>query len=50
VLSTKIDLMMKLDILATLHQQLGERKIDLVINENADSPFAKIAIQSGIRL
>jgi len=50
VLSIKIDLMIKLDILATLHQKLGDRKIDLIIDENADSPFAKIAIQSGIRL
>ncbi len=50
VLSTKIDLMKKLDILVELHQKLGERKIDLVVFENADRPFAQLAIKSGIRL
>lgn len=50
VLSKKIDLMTKLDILAQLHRGLGERKIDLAIYPDAARPFAKIAIESGIRI
>jgi predicted nucleotidyltransferase len=50
VLSQKIDLMKKLDILAQLHRRLGERKIDLTICPDATRPFAKLAIQSGIRI
>jgi hypothetical protein len=41
--------MKKLDILAQLHRGLGERKIDLAIYPDAARPFAKIAIESGIR-
>lgn len=50
VLSQKIKLMAKLDILAQLHQKLGERKIDLAVFTDASPPFARIAIKSGIRL
>ena len=50
VLSPKIDLMKKLDILARLHQSLGERKIDLSVYSDSTPPFARIAIQSGVRL
>ena len=50
VLSPKIDLMKKLDILARLHQSLGERKIDLSVYSDSTQPFARIAIQSGVRL
>jgi len=50
VLSHKIDLMAKLDVLARLHQSIGEQKIDLVIFPDASQPFARMAIDSGARL
>ncbi len=50
VLSKKIHLMEKIDILAQLHQSLGERKIDIVVYPDSSSPFASLAIENGIRL
>ena len=50
VLSKKINLMMKLDILAELHQRLGERKIDIAIYPDATRPFPRIVMQEGLRL
>jgi len=50
VLSKRIDILGKLDILATLHQALGDRKIDLVVLTDASQPFAQMAMQQGIRL
>ena len=50
VLSKKINLMMKLDILAELHQRLGERKIDIAIYPDATRPFPRIIMQEGLRL
>lgn len=50
VLSKKIDLMAKLDILAELHQRLGEQKIYLIVYPDQSSPFARMVIESGVRL
>ena len=50
VLSKKINLMMKLDILAELHQRLGERKIDIAIYPDATRPFPRLIMQEGVRL
>ena len=50
VLSEKIDLMKKLDILVDLFKQLGDRKIDLVVASDLSRPFARIAISAGVRL
>lgn len=50
VLSTKIHLMEKLDILAQLHQTLGERKIDLAVHSDTSRPFPRMAMQQGVRL
>ncbi len=50
VLSTKITLMTKLDILAELHHKLGERKIDIAIYPDASRPFPRIVMQEGVRL
>jgi predicted nucleotidyltransferase len=50
VLSKKIHLMEKIDILAQLHQSLGERKIDIVVYPDSSRPFARLAIENGIRL
>jgi len=50
VLSKKIDLMAKLDIMARLHQQLGERKIDLAIYPDATQPFARMVMKEAVRL
>jgi len=46
-LSKKINLTAKLDILARLHQQLGDQKIDLVINPDLSRPFARLAVKEG---
>ncbi len=50
VLSGKINLMMKLDILAQLHQQLGEQKIDLAVHADLSRPFARLAANEGTLL
>lgn len=50
VLSKTIDLMTKLDILAQLHQKLGERKIDIAVYANTARPFARMVIKEGVRL
>lgn len=50
VLSKKIDLMMKLDILAQLHQKLGERKIDIAVYSDSTRPFPRMVMQQGVRL
>ena len=50
VLSKKINLMTKLDILAELHQRLGERKIDIAIYPDATRPFPRLIMQEGVRL
>ncbi|MCM8624903.1 nucleotidyltransferase domain-containing protein [Accumulibacter sp.] len=50
VLSSKIDLLARLGILARLHQQLGERKIDLVVYADASRPFPRMVIEQGVRL
>ena len=50
VLSKKIDLLAKLDVLGELHDRLGDQKIDLAIFPDAQSPFARAAIERGARL
>lgn len=50
VLSQRIRLMDKLDILADLHRELGEQKIDLVVYPDLSRPFARIAASEGVRL
>jgi len=50
VLSKRINLMTKLDILAQLHQKLGDRKIDIVIYPDDIRPFPRMVMQEGIRL
>lgn len=50
VLSSNIDLMAKLDILAHLHQQIGDQKIDLVVQPDLARPFTRIAVREGVRL
>lgn len=50
VLSSRIALIAKLGILARLHQQLGERKIDLVVYADASRPFPRMVIEEGVRL
>lgn len=47
VLSKAINLMAKLDILAQLHQQLGEQKIDLAIYPDLSRPFARLVVKEG---
>jgi len=50
VLSKTIRLIDRLNILGELHQKLGEQKIDLVVYPDLTRPFARIAINEGIRL
>ena len=50
VLSDKIDLMAKLDILGRLHAKLGEQRIDLVVVPDQEKPFARLAVREGCRL
>ena len=50
VLSNKIDFMTRLDILGDLHRQLGERKIDLVVEPDLSRPFTRVAMAEGVRL
>jgi uncharacterized protein len=50
VLSKKINLMAKLDILAQLHQKLGERKIDIAVYPDSTRPFPRMVMQDGVRL
>jgi len=50
VLSKKINIMAKLDILAQLHQQLGERKVDIAIYPDSAQPFPRMVMQEAIRL
>ena len=50
LLSDKINLMGKLDILTRLRPILGERKIDLTVFADPGQPFAQLALQTGVRL
>ncbi len=50
VLSSKIDLLDKLEILSELHVKLGEQKIDLLIYPDLSQPFARVAMSQGVRL
>jgi predicted nucleotidyltransferase len=50
VLSKRIDLMTKLDILVQLHQKLGDRKIDIAVYPDAIRPFPRMVMREGVRL
>ncbi|MEO8122114.1 MAG: nucleotidyltransferase domain-containing protein [Rhodoferax sp.] len=50
VLSKRINLMAKLDILVQLHQRLGERKIDIAVYPDTTRPFPRMVMQEGIRI
>ena len=49
VVSQKIDLLGKLDVLAELHRALGDQKIDLAVFPDTSTPFARMAVSSGAR-
>lgn len=48
VLSKKINLMAKLDILARLHHALGQRKIDIAVFPDTTHPFPRLVIQDAV--
>lgn len=50
VLSKKINLMSKLEILTQLHLKLGERKIDVSVYPDANRPFPRMVMQTAIHL
>lgn len=50
VLSKKINLMTKLEILAQLHLKLGERKIDVAVYPDASRPFPRLVMHDAILL
>ena len=50
VLSKRINLMTKLEILAQLHQSLGARKIDIAVYPDTARPFPRMIVQTGVPL
>ena len=50
VLSQRIQFSDKLDVLARLHEQLGEQRIDLTVARDEQRPFVRIAKATGVRL
>jgi predicted nucleotidyltransferase len=50
VLSKRINLMAKIDILAQLHRKLGERKIDIAVYPDATRPFPRMVMREGVLL
>lgn len=50
VLSKTIDIWARLDILADLHEHLGERRIDLLVYPDLSKPFARVAMAEGVPL
>lgn len=50
VLSRKIDIWKRLDILADLHEKLGERRIDLLVYSDFSRPFSRITVSEGVLL
>lgn len=50
VVSERIDLLAKLDILGEIHNRLGDRRIDLVVTADLTQPFMRMAHAEGVRL
>lgn len=50
VLSKRINLMAKLEILAQLHQRLGVRKIDIAVYPDTSHPFPRMVMQAAVPL
>jgi predicted nucleotidyltransferase len=50
VLSQRMRLSEKLDVLSRLHQTLGERRVDLTIARDESRPFVRLALAQGVRL
>jgi len=50
VLSSRMGLRDKLDVLARMHQALGEQRIDLTIARDESRPFVRVAKAQGVRL
>lgn len=50
VLSQRIQLREKLDVLVRLHTQLGEQRIDLTVARDEQRPFVRIAKATGVPL
>jgi len=50
IISEVIDYPIKNQIRIRLYDLLGEQKIDLLVSNDLDDPFVKLALQSGIEL
>lgn len=50
VLSQRLGLPEKIDLLARLHGALGEQKIDLTLARDTSRPFVRLAQAQGVRL
>jgi predicted nucleotidyltransferase len=50
VVSRRIGLREKLDVLARLHAAVGERRIDLTVARDDSRPFVRLAMAHGVRL
>ena len=50
VVSQRMGLREKLDVLARMHAALGEQRIDLTITRDDSRPFVRLAKAQGVRL
>jgi predicted nucleotidyltransferase len=50
VLSKKLGSDSELDIIRTLHDRLGEQKIDIIIAADKKRPFVRVALESARQL
>ena len=50
VISVKLGFIDKLNILADLHQQMGDQKIDLLLDKDGNGDFAKTVLPNAIEL
>jgi len=49
-LSKRIDVIATPEILAKLHEHLGDQRIDLAVYPDFAAPFARLAVKEGMRL
>jgi hypothetical protein len=42
--------MAKIEILAKLHEQLGDQRTDLAVYHDLAKPFARLAVKEGVQL
>ncbi len=50
IISDKLTFSDKIDIKLELYRQIGEQKIDIIIDRDIHKPFTRIAYEQGLRL